>query len=229
MDFLKQISSHCSVHAKANTRKIFLFFFLLVMVIFSLVLPLRSFLLLFSPFDLFGRQPVRPGIVWIPQFVIHTLDTCLVVISSWSESLLFPQTFTFLFTFSSLGTFVLRRQNVKYRRFCSFTICALFSWCFVLPFMLPVPFTTPDQATNYGCWHEPPCNLKSTSLSPSPSSALSFLLFAFSHLIHHLLFNTPLFHLLLFLANTSLSEPYPHSIYYLENCESNSHNDNTNF
>lgn len=30
--------------------------------------------------------------------------------------------------------------------------------------LLPVALTTPDQATNYGCWHEPPCNLKSTSL-----------------------------------------------------------------
>lgn len=31
-------------------------------------------------------------------------------------------------------------------------------------FKLPVPSVTPDQGANYGCWHEPPCNLKSTSL-----------------------------------------------------------------
>lgn len=30
------------------------------------------------------------------------------------------------------------------------------------PFILPVPHITPDQATNYSCWHEPPSN--STSL-----------------------------------------------------------------
>lgn len=45
------------------------------------------------------------------------------------------------------------------------THTSLFSHRFVLPFRLPVPFTTPDQTTNYACWQERPCNLKSTSPS----------------------------------------------------------------
>lgn len=56
-----------------------------------------------------------------------------------------------------------------------------FLWCFVLLFILPVPLITPDQATNYCCWHEPPCNLKSTSLllfcSFSLPSVISFITF----------------------------------------------------
>lgn len=60
---------------------------------------------------------------------------------------------------------------------------------------VPVPLTTPVQATYHNCWHEPPYNLKSYPL---------FLLFALSHLIHHLLFNSPLFQLLLFLSNASI-------------------------
>lgn len=55
------------------------------------------------------------------------------------------------------------------------------------PFILPVPHITPDQATNYSCWHEPPSNSTSLCcLSVSVPSVMSFITF-----YSGLLFSTP--------------------------------------
>lgn len=76
-------------------------------------------------------------------------------------------------------------------------ILLLFLLGFVLLFLLPVPLITPDQAANYGRWHEPPCNFKSTSLSRAVSPL--------GHLSHHLPVSPFLLHLL---SNAAPSEPF---------------------
>lgn len=134
-------------------------------------------LFLFSPkatFDLAARQPaVAPS--EYSDLSFHALDTRHTADSSlgeWRVELLSL----------CVGAFVTRTVNaviIRYLTLSSYCIavCHLDALCVILCYFVlyPVRLTTPDQATHYRRWHEPPCNFKvSHSFSLSLPSVTSF-------------------------------------------------------
>lgn len=174
------------------------------------------------------RPPAGLRIVWIFRPIIHALDTRHAVNNS-----LLCMSYASLFPF--IGAFVMHSDLIHFLCFGGSSHCTVKQilflidspsspWCFVLLLVLPVPLTTPDQATNYSCWHEPPYNLKSTSLSLFLSLPLvisfitfhsAFILLSFTSSSSSLM---PLYLNLLF--TTSITHTH---------CVSNSHNDSVNF
>lgn len=130
--------------------------------------PCSALPLFFSPkatFDLAGCHPAKN----CPEFsdLSPTRLTRDILRTTALHGCLWAHFHSYMFGMATVPIHFLHFREFMLRccvssRFCS-TLPAV-SVVLCPSFILPVPHITPDQATNYGCWHEPPCNLKSTLL-----------------------------------------------------------------